>query len=78
MARTVSMRDGTIEQDVRRERSDGPFRRADPSEPSDAEHEPRDPADAAVEAPPPEEATAAPEDAPEAGEIAAGEAREEP
>jgi len=39
MARTVTMRDGRIENDVRREPSDGPFRRADPSAPEAAREE---------------------------------------
>jgi lipoprotein-releasing system ATP-binding protein len=32
MPRKVTMRDGTIEQDIRREPSDGPFRKPDPSD----------------------------------------------
>jgi lipoprotein-releasing system ATP-binding protein len=39
MARTVTMRDGRIENDVRREPSDGPFRRADPRAPEAAREE---------------------------------------
>ena len=49
MARTVTMRDGRIENDVRREPSDGPFRRAEPSAPEAAREEEGEGADEGVQ-----------------------------
>ncbi len=76
MPRKVSMRDGRIEQDVRREPSDGPFRRAEPGDPEgrDEEREEDSPDDEDEAA---EQATAGGETADADGGIPSENGREE-